>query len=106
MPTTYKFHRLAAAEAQDAIDYHGEVGFSGRFLLALSHTIGLVTTHPEVGRSVLKTRDGRVVRQFRMQRYRYVLVWTYSSVQNHVTIWAVAHTARRPRYWVGRLRSP
>lgn len=40
-------------------------------------------------------------RRFLLWRFPFVVI--YSEEKSAVTIWAVAHSSRRPEYWAGRL---
>jgi toxin ParE1/3/4 len=91
------FGPLADREYEEAFDYYEaeEPGLGERFRRAVWASIGIVETHPQIGREV---RPG--VRKILVQRFPYKLL--YSIRGDTLRIVAVAHGHRKPDYWVDR----
>ena len=90
----------ADAELTDAIRWYEQQrpGLGAELFDAISETIDLIRTHPDIG----TPRATRLPsRQLRVNRFPFHIV--YRIRENDIYIVAVAHTSRRPDYWKGRL---
>ena len=64
---------------------------------AVTHTIERIQAHPEIG----APRSGRLpTRHFRVQGFPYKIAYRLREHNIHVV--ALAHTSRRPGYWMDR----
>lgn len=89
----------ASLELAGAVRWYEErrPGWGGRLLDAVSSTLALIESYPEIG----SPRRGRIpARQLKVRGFPYVV--TYRIRPDDVYIVAVAHTSRRPGYWKGR----
>jgi hypothetical protein len=93
-----RFHRLAAREARLAERrYVGiDPDLGARFKGAVDHAAQRIAADPES-----YPIEYRNVRQVRVRRFPYVLVFAILS-PDLVQVVAVTHTSRRPRYWRNR----
>jgi plasmid stabilization system protein ParE len=89
----------ATAELTDAIRWYEQqrAGLGAELFDAITETIDLIRTHPEIG-ALRATR--RPSRQLRVNRFPYSVV--YRIREDDVYVVAVAHTSRRPDYWKHR----
>ncbi|MFO0965059.1 MAG: type II toxin-antitoxin system RelE/ParE family toxin [Gemmataceae bacterium] len=98
LPPLLSIHPSAAREARSAFRWYlkrSEKAAAG-FLAALQRAIQKVVDDPESWMSYLHG-----TRAFRLRRYPYVLVYSFSP--DLVEVWAVAATNKRPGYWRKRL---
>jgi len=93
--TRVSFHRLAANELTLAFDWYAQRNRSvaERFQLAIDATVERIhcdpVSHPvEAGR----------FHWARVRRFPYRLIFEIDDPES-ITVLAVAHTSRRPRYW-------
>lgn len=95
-----ELHAAAQAELWEAIDYYEEqvAGLGLDLLAEVEHATNLLGEHPEAG-SVFR-RGREEVRQWPLERFPYVLFYV---VRSSLLIVAVAHTRRRPGFWIERL---
>jgi hypothetical protein len=93
------YHRLAASELIEAsVFYENRRRFLGeRFLAAVDAARDKIVKNPDVG---LQERLG--MRSLKVRRFPYRLF--YDEQPGRIWIVAVAHLARKPGYWVKRLR--
>ncbi len=89
----------ATAELTHAIRWYEQqrTGLGGELLDAITETIDLIRTHPEIG---VPRPTRRPSRQLHVNRFPYNVV--YRIRDNDVYVVAVAHTSRRPDYWKDR----
>jgi plasmid stabilization system protein ParE len=95
----FQFSKPASDELTAAIRWyeHRRSGLGGDFYDAVTRTIDLIRTHPEIG----ATRKGRLPsRQLRVTGFPYKVV--YRIRDNDIYVVAVAHASRRPGYWKDR----
>ena len=99
----FAFHPRAASELLAGAQYlrGDDPQVATEFEREVSHALELLVQHPEIG-TVIQERRGRPVRKWRLEHFRYSLV--YSADEAVVRILAVAHQRRRPDYWLSRLR--
>ncbi len=88
--TTELIHAIRWYEQQRA-------GLGGELFDAITETIDLIRTHPEIGVPRLTRRPSR---QLRVNRFPYNVV--YRIRDGDIYVVAVAHTSRRPDYWKHR----
>jgi toxin ParE1/3/4 len=98
------FHPHAAAEYVEEIERleADEREVAADFADAVDRATDRVIEYPEIGVVVLDRR-GRRIRKWRVQGFRYSLI--YALLDDRVRILAVAHHSRRPGYWRYRLRT-
>jgi toxin ParE1/3/4 len=89
----------ATTELAHAIRWYEQqrAGLGGELFDAITETIDLIRTHPEIG---VPRRARRPSRQLRVNRFPYNVV--YRIRDNDIYVVAVAHTSRRPDYWKHR----
>lgn len=95
---TFSFHAAARAELSQAVDYYEECepGLGYEFLEEVYATIARVLQYPEAW-SQLSPRARRCL----TRRFPYGVI--YQPKQDDVRILAIAHSHRRPEYWLNRL---
>ena len=94
----YGFHPEASLEFTGAIDFYAKInpGLAEAFISEVEEAISVIRQSPERWRAV----DGEVRRSL-VDRFPYGLYYTFSD--HFVTIWAVMHLSREPRYWEERM---
>lgn len=94
-----RFHPEARDEIATSIAYYDDArpGHGARFLAAVTRVIDLVSATPQGG---TPWRHGPV-RTWRMVGFPCVLAYVVEP--DHVLVLAIAHTSRRPGYWLDRL---
>lgn len=99
-----RFHPEALDELDAAVAYHeGErVGYGALLFDEVSRRVGQATRLPRSGTRVTGFPEALDVRQFALQRFRYLVIIALVG-REHLVI-AVAHTAREPGYWRDRVR--
>jgi toxin ParE1/3/4 len=73
-------------------------GLGKSFVSAIEESLALIANDPGRFQDV-----GMGIRIFRMRRFPFYLFYQHLSEQNLITIYAVAHHARRPDYWRERI---
>ena len=93
------FEDQALREYHDAA-HHSEnrFGLGNDFIKAVEQALAAISADPEKYREV-----GRGLRMFRMKRFPFYLFYLPMRDQNLITVYAVAHHARRPGYWRKRI---
>lgn len=96
------FEKEALDEYLDAA-HHSEnrFGLGKKFVSAVEESLALIANDPERFQEV-----GMGIRIFRMHRFPFYLFYQYLGDQNLITVYAVAHHARRPDYWRERISNP
>jgi len=96
----FQLSHPADAELTDAIRWYEQQrpGLGAELFDAISETIDLIRTYPDIG----APRATRLPsRQLRVNRFPYHIV---DRIREHdIYGVAVAHTSRQPEYWKGRL---
>jgi toxin ParE1/3/4 len=89
----------ASAELIEAIRWYERqrAGLGGELFDAITETIDLIRTHPEIGGP---RGTQRPTRQLLVTRFPYYVV--YRIRDDDIYVVAVAHTSRRPDYWKHR----
>ncbi|MFO0849496.1 MAG: type II toxin-antitoxin system RelE/ParE family toxin [Gemmataceae bacterium] len=102
MSVTVEFHRLAAAELVAARRLYRRAGpaAEARFMAAVRAAVGRIETFPAAGSPSVGS-----CRWVRVPRYRYLLHYRPISPDVYEVV-SVAHSSRRPGYWVRRTRRP
>jgi hypothetical protein len=100
MPVT--FHRLAALEFVAARRWYAARSpmVEARFVAAVTAAVLRIDANPPGG-----SPWAGAIRWVRVRRYPYFLFFEEPS-PSYVLVYAVAHTRRRPGYWVRRPRHP
>ena len=95
---TFSFHPAARDELNQAVDFYEECapGLGYEFLEEAYATIARVLQYPD-GWSHFSGRSRRCL----MKRFPYGVI--YQVKEDLVHIVAVAHSHRRPGYWINRL---
>jgi toxin ParE1/3/4 len=95
----FLFSDPASEELAEAVRWYEErrPGWGGRLFDAVARTIEQIRVYPEIG----KHRAGRLPsREFRVPGFPYKVAY---RIRDHdIYIVAVAHTSRRPGYWMDR----
>ena len=93
----------AEAEVDEAMQWcdRQEYGVGARFVAAVGEGFGKIAEHPERYPECATLRDGSVLRRMLLTRFPYAIVYHVESAA--VVVVAVAHGARRPGYWRGRI---
>jgi plasmid stabilization system protein ParE len=99
-PHAVGFHPLATRELQGADRWYARrnPAAAQRFRQAVAHVVQQIGAAPEQG----STFGGRF-RWMRVRRFSYVLYYEVLDPAQ-VIVYAVAHTSRRPGYWLRRTR--
>jgi len=89
----------ATAELTEAVRWyeHQRAGLGGELFDAITETIDLIRTHPDIGAPRATRRPSR---QLLVNRFPYSVVYRICDDDIHVV--AIAHTSRRPDYWKHR----
>jgi plasmid stabilization system protein ParE len=99
------FHHLAARELDEAAEYYEShrPGAADRFVQAAFRVVQRLRELPGVGRVVHTRRTGLQVRHVRIAPYPYGLIYAFDTTSETITVLAVAHGRRRPKYWRQRI---
>lgn len=91
------FDPLAKQEYHDAFEYYEaqEKGLGEKFRIAVWAAIGILEKYPEIGEEV---RPG--IRKILVRRFPYKLIYSFNDHAMYII--AVAHSYRKPDYWLGR----
>ena len=97
-----KFSPAALLEIRDSIQWLSEQSPAAAEGLAseIARLVDQLRHHPESGSPVRGRGIPRGLRRLALHRYRYLLV--YRQDGNVVSVVALAHTSRKPGYWVDR----
>lgn len=92
----------AVAEAEDASVWYEEqsAGLGLAFLAAVDRTIDHLSRWPLTGTLIEGVDESLEVRRMTVGSFPYYLA--YLSAEQNITVLAVAHERRRPRYWSSR----
>jgi plasmid stabilization system protein ParE len=95
--------REAAAEVESAATwYEGRrTGLAAAFLAEIGRTLQLIESRPQAFPRVVGPAADLNVRRALCHRFPYAIV--YFERPDDVRILAVAHTSRRPDYWLNRV---
>lgn len=93
-----RLHALAQSELHDAFEwYEGQlVGLGARFIEEIDDTVSRIIEFPALGPELSPG-----IRRCLLPRFPFGVI--YSCDDTALTILAVAHLHREPRYWVDRL---
>ena len=94
---TIDYHPEAVAELVEAAQFYEErrVGFGARFLTAVESAQIRILDNPFIGRIDLEGAR-------RLSVPRFPCLLNYRQKGKQIIILAVAHTSRKPGYWVAR----
>lgn len=91
------FEQDALGEYLDAVRHSEErFGLGRSFVAAVDNSLSSIASNPDGYKEV-----GMGIRIFRMKRFPFYLF--YHSSDSVITLYAVAHHARRPGYWRDRV---
>ncbi len=92
----------AVAEVEDASVWYEEqrAGLGLAFLAAIDRSIDHLCHWPLTGTLIDGVDEPFEVRRMTVGSFPYYLA--YITSEQHITVLAVAHERRRPRYWSGR----
>lgn len=90
---------LASEEFREAVKWYEErrPGWGGKLFDAVSHTVELILSHPDIG---AERRGRNPSRQLPVLGFPYIV--SYRVREHDIYIVAVAHAKRRPGYWKNR----
>ena len=93
------FLTLAQQEVDEAVQWFGQsdADLSQSFLNDLAQAVNLIKKFPYASFQVVPE-----VRRCLFAHYPYALI--YSVVEETILVLALAHTSRKPDYWVDRLK--
>ncbi|MBF0410904.1 MAG: type II toxin-antitoxin system RelE/ParE family toxin [Candidatus Riflebacteria bacterium] len=96
----FSFHPSARLDLNQAVDYYegSQLGLGYEFLEEVYATIGRIIQYPNAWGKL-----SRRTRRCLTQRFPYSVV--YQIKEKHVRIIAIAHSHRRPGYWLNRLNN-
>lgn len=99
MSVTVRILGGARAEMQDAADWYeaGRAGGAARFLAAVEHALAQIAEHPE---RYPAWQGSSGFRRVLVNRYPYLVFYRLKG--EIAVVHAVAHTSRRPGYWLKR----
>ena len=100
--------RLAAEaldEANDAADwYEGRrAGLGAAFLVVLDRCLDFRAEHPHAFPRLADTAPRLGIRRALLNRFPYAVV--FFELPDRLQVLAVAHTSRRPGYWLSRVEN-
>ncbi|MCD6197453.1 MAG: type II toxin-antitoxin system RelE/ParE family toxin [Deltaproteobacteria bacterium] len=95
---TFSFHPAARRELNEAVDYYEDCqpGLGYEFLEEVYATIARILHYPNAWSQI-----SRRARRCLTKRFPYGVI--YQVKEDHIRIVAVAHSHRRPGYWLNRL---
>ena len=93
-----RLHELAQAELDDAFEWYESQlsGLGARFIQEFDDTVSRIIDFPAIGP---KLAPG--IRRCLLPRFPFGVI--YAADESDLSILAVAHLHREPRYWVDRL---
>jgi plasmid stabilization system protein ParE len=93
----------AVDEANDAADWYESrrTGLGSAFLAELDRCLDLLAEHPQAFPRLADTDPRLGIRRALLNRFPYAVVFIELPDRLHVL--AVAHTSRRPGYWLNRI---
>jgi plasmid stabilization system protein ParE len=102
VPRGSRFLPSARREFDAAHDWYLERSLRAaeRFAVEVERVASWAQDHPDAGRIVRVRRDGAAIRVLPCRGYPYVVAWCV--VEDVCVVLAVAHTRRRPGYWLYR----
>ena len=80
-----------------------ERGVGMQFLHAYESALRSIQEQVESSSRIEHLESDRDIRRTRLRRFPYLIV--YEHLREDVIILAVAHTSRRPSYWISRSRA-
>ena len=90
-----------AEMSEAAVRYEGDrAGLGGENLVAVNEAVESIVAMPLLFGFYEALPDNHRFRRLRMRRFPYVVI--YECREDHILIVAVAHTSRRPGYWLRR----
>ena len=95
----FLFSDPASEELAEAVRWYEErrLGWGGRLFDAVAHAIDQIREYPEIG----SRRAGQLPsREFRVSGFPYKVAYRIRDEDIYVV--AIAHTSRRPGYWMDR----
>ncbi len=95
----FQFSDPAAEEFTEAVRWYEQrrPGWGGKLFDAVTHAIERIQAHPEIG---APRSDRLPTRHFRVQGFPYKIA--YRLREHNIYVVALAHTSRRPGYWMDR----
>jgi len=76
-------------------------GLGRAFVVAVGAAVDSAAQWPNAGQQVTEGSSGSAVRRVRVGRFPYYVA--YITSDDKLTVIAVAHQRRRPRYWIDRV---
>jgi toxin ParE1/3/4 len=99
-----RLHPEAMVELAEAIEFHERerVGYGALLFDEVTRRVGQAARFPRSGTAVTGFAGHYDVRQFALQRFRYLVV--VAVIRDERFVVALAHTSRRPGYWRDRIK--
>jgi plasmid stabilization system protein ParE len=94
----FQIHRLARAEWEKAIAYYDkqQAGLGREFQAEVEDTLGRILLNPGIGAPC----EDKGYRSMLVHRFPFLVVYLETDVA--ISVMAIAHERRRPRYWSRR----
>ena len=92
------FDELAKAELEEAIEYY-EIEMKGlgyKFQNGIKRVLRIIREMPNLG-----SLESENVKRYFLHKFPYKVL--YSIEKDHIFIIAIAHTHRKPSYWINRI---
>lgn len=98
-----RFHRAARREFTEAVSFYETrvAGLGAAFAAEVQHAEGEIARAPARYARWAGTGPGLDIRRYVLRDFPYAL--PYAVIDQVIIILAVAHTRRRPGYWLRRL---
>lgn len=95
-----QFHPEAAQELLSAIEWYENQtgGLGGQFFANVTTCIRELCTPEMTGSSY-----SELIRYLRVKRFPYIVIYYLGDRENLKVVIAIAHTHRRPNYWMNRI---
>lgn len=97
-----QFSPLAEEEAADAAEWYDarRAGLGNEFLTSVRLGADRLDQLPDLGTPFTMTGSGKTIRRLLIDGFPYALC--YLDLGTHRQVIAVAHTGRKPGYWLAR----
>jgi len=94
---TYSFEKKAKEEFLAQVSYYREknMELSRDFVAKVQNTVGRVLDFPEAWPKI----DDKGIRRALVETYPFAVLYKFNKSNQHITIFAIMHTKRKPGYW-------
>ncbi len=95
-----EIHEFASLEFDEAIDWYENQakGLGERFKNEVVKRIKSARNNPS-----WYPQESKNLHKLYIPKFPYKVIFTYTST--HLTIWAICHLHRKPRYWKSRIKN-